>query len=170
MTTLTIQTPAITSTSGVFSCTALDAPLAVGQAVLITGTFSSGSITGYHPGATYFVVGTPTTTAFQLSATKGGAPVTTTVSTGAITGINVLALNKQAVIWGKNLSDCVDCVLAAKVAVAGGYDYTFLNIDTKDFNKADLIALVPNVKTVPQVFLDGVYVGGLKELKAKLKL
>jgi glutaredoxin len=36
------------------------------------------------------------------------------------------------------------------------------------YTKKDLIELVPHARSVPQIFLDGVYVGGLQELKQKL--
>jgi hypothetical protein len=84
-----VKNPQITSTTGVFSCDALIVAPTAGQPVKITGTFSSGSITGYTSGATYYVVGSPTTTAFQLSSTAGGGPITSTVSTGTITGIDI---------------------------------------------------------------------------------
>ena len=36
------------------------------------------------------------------------------------------------------------------------------------YTKKDLIDVVPHARSVPQIFLDGVYVGGLQELKRKL--
>lgn len=36
------------------------------------------------------------------------------------------------------------------------------------YTKKDLIEKVPNARSVPQIFLDGEYVGGLLELKQKL--
>jgi hypothetical protein len=85
----TLSTLAITSTTGVFSCSASSVTLTVGQPVVITGTFSAGSITGYTSGNTYYIIGNPSSTAFQLSATVGGSPVVTTTSGGTITGITV---------------------------------------------------------------------------------
>jgi len=85
----TLSTLAITSTTGVFSCATSSVTLTVGQPVVITGTFSAGSITGYTSGATYYIIGNPTSTAFQLSATLGGSAVTSTTSGGTITGITV---------------------------------------------------------------------------------
>jgi glutaredoxin len=36
------------------------------------------------------------------------------------------------------------------------------------YSKKDLIEKVPNARSVPQIFLDGEYVGGLQELKKRL--
>ena len=72
--------------SGYFTCTALAAGLAVGQPILITGTFGgTGSITGYVNPTTYYVIATTATTNFTLSATPGGTAITTT--TGTPTGL-----------------------------------------------------------------------------------
>ena len=38
------------------------------------------------------------------------------------------------------------------------------------YTKKDLIEKVPNARSVPQIFLDGEYVGGLPELKKRLAL
>lgn len=75
---------------------------------------------------------------------------------------------KHAVIWTQN--DCVEGILAAKVVLSQGYTYTFNNIDSKEFTKAELVAAVPDVKTVPQIFIDGVFVGGLKPLLTFFKI
>jgi hypothetical protein len=102
--TTTLSTLAITSTTGVFSCATLASPLVVGQTVTITGTFSAGSISGYSSGTVYYVIGSPTTTAFQLSATQGGTAVTSTTSGGTITGITVVA---SPTTWLLNYSQSV---------------------------------------------------------------
>ena len=76
----------ISGIAGQFSCTAT--VLDIDTAINISGAaFSSGSIVGYTNSKTYYVIATNGTTSFTLSATKGGPPVTTTVSTGTITGI-----------------------------------------------------------------------------------
>ena len=76
----------ISGTAGQFACSA--AVLDIDTAITITGTtFSSGSIVGYTSPKTYYVIATNGTTTFTLSETKGGPAVTTTVSTGTITGI-----------------------------------------------------------------------------------
>jgi hypothetical protein len=76
----------ISGTAGQFTCAA--AVLDIDTAITIAGaTFSSGSIVGYTNPTTYYVIATNGTTTFTLSETKGGEAITTTVSTGTITGI-----------------------------------------------------------------------------------
>jgi hypothetical protein len=82
-----LNVTSITGTTGVFGGTGFN--LSVGQTVTITGILSSGSIGGYVEGATYYVIGSPTSTAFQLSATYGGSPITTSVTSGTLTGVTV---------------------------------------------------------------------------------
>jgi glutaredoxin len=43
-------------------------------------------------------------------------------------------------------------------------------IDGSTYTKKDLIEKVPNARSVPQIFLDGEYVGGLQELKRKFAI
>ena len=78
-----LSTVVITGTAGQFSCAA--GTLAIGEAVTISGTFGgSGSISGYTStttSATYFIIATNNTTTFTLSATLGGAAITTTAGT-----------------------------------------------------------------------------------------
>jgi hypothetical protein len=68
---------AVTGTAGQMSCTA--DTIVVGQVVTVTGTLT-GSATGIAAG-TYYVVATNGTTTFTLSATAGGAGITTTAGT-----------------------------------------------------------------------------------------
>ena len=76
----TLSGVTITGTAGQFACTSTK--LQVGQQVQITGTFSgSGSISGYTSGVFYHIIATNGNTTFQLSATAGGTPLTTTAGT-----------------------------------------------------------------------------------------
>ena len=68
--------------SGYFTCSGFTAGFAVGQSILITGTIGgTGSITGYANPTTYYVIATTANTNFTLSATQGGAAITTTTGT-----------------------------------------------------------------------------------------
>jgi hypothetical protein len=70
---------------GNFTCTAVSQVLAIGQPVTISGTFTSGDISGYSNPTTYYIIAAgSTSTTFQLSATRNGAAVTTTASSGAV--------------------------------------------------------------------------------------
>lgn len=76
----TITGVSITGTAGQFACTSTN--LQVGQQVQIAGTFGgTGSITGYASGTFYHIIATNGNTTFQLSATAGGTPLTTTAGT-----------------------------------------------------------------------------------------
>jgi hypothetical protein len=121
--TTAITTPAITSTTGVFSCTALTTPLVVGQQVTISGTFSAGSISGYVSGTVYYVIGTPTTTAFQLSATQGGTAVTSTTSGATITGLTITA---SPTTWLTNYSQSVSSTTTSVVNTISNTNYLTL--------------------------------------------
>ena len=71
----------ITGTAGQFQCATLSG-LSVGQAIKVTGTLGgTGTISGYATGAVYYIIGTPTSTTFTLSATLGGSAITTTAGT-----------------------------------------------------------------------------------------
>lgn len=73
---------AVTGTAGQFSCTATT-NIAIGQTVVVEGTLT-GTATGIAAG-TYYVIATNTTSTFTLSATLGGAAITTTA--GSTTGL-----------------------------------------------------------------------------------
>ena len=61
--------------------------LVVGQKVTITGTFSTGSLSGYTSGSVYYITSTNGSTTFSLSTTPNGTNVVATASTGAISGL-----------------------------------------------------------------------------------
>ena len=61
--------------------------LVVGQKVTITGTFSTGSLSGYTSGAIYYITSTNGTTTFSLASTPTGANTIATASTGLISGL-----------------------------------------------------------------------------------
>ena len=70
----------IANTAGQFTSTS--AALAVGQAMLVAGTAAAnttGTISGYSNPSTYYVVATNGSTTFTLSATEGGAGLSTGV-------------------------------------------------------------------------------------------
>ena len=78
----TLSGVVITGTAGQFSCTASSVSLAIGQSLVISGTYGgTGSITGYTNPTTYYIIATNGSTTFTLSTTAGGAGVTTTAGT-----------------------------------------------------------------------------------------
>ena len=81
-TTTTLTGVSITGVGGTFACTAAGVTLYVGQPVVISGAFGgSGSISGYVNPTTYYIITTNGSTTFTLSASLGGAAVTTVAGT-----------------------------------------------------------------------------------------
>ncbi len=80
--TTALSSVVISGTGGTFTCAASPVTLYVGQPVVISGTFGgTGSISGYANPTTYYVIATNGSTTFTLSATLGGAAVTTVAGT-----------------------------------------------------------------------------------------
>lgn len=84
----------------------------------------------------------------------------------------------QAEIWTK--TNCPYCVKAKSLLEKNGvtYEEYIIGSDvTADKLKSgqhlrtreDLLSIVPNAKTVPQIWLNGNYVGGFTELEAFYK-
>ena len=67
----------------------------------------------------------------------------------------------KAIIWTK--TTCQFCVEAKKELTLRGIEYEERNIE-KNWTKAQLLEMVPNARTVPQIFIDNVYIGGYTEL------
>jgi hypothetical protein len=86
--------------------------LAAGMPVYITGSTSQGISAG-----TYFIIGSPTSTSIQLSATKGGVAITTT--TGTLSGLTFVlgVLNVTAVTGTLSVGQ----VLSGGSVTAGTY-------------------------------------------------
>ena len=62
---------------------------------------------------------------------------------------------------------CPQCTSAKQLLKIKGIEYEEKNI--ADGHKIqDLLALVPNAKTMPQIWLDDKHIGGYKELQEKL--
>jgi hypothetical protein len=70
---------AVTGVAGQCSCTSTTG-LYIGQTVAVSGT-STGTATGLTSGVTYFIIATNYATTFTLSASSGGAAITTTAGT-----------------------------------------------------------------------------------------
>lgn len=73
--------------------------------------------------------------------------------------------NSTAEVWSQ--SNCLGCVEAKRLLTAHGINYTEKMIGPDGFTKKDLLARVPDARSVPQIFIDGEYVGGLLELKKR---
>ena len=72
----------------------------------------------------------------------------------------------KAVVWSKPA--CPFCVKAKNLLKNKGIEYEEKNI-AEGYKIEDLLALVPNARTMPQIWLDGEHLGGYNQLEAKLK-
>ena len=71
----------------------------------------------------------------------------------------------KAVIWSK--PSCVYCDKAKQLMKVKGIEYEEKNI--ADGHKIqDLLELVPNARTMPQIWLNEEHIGGFFELEKKL--
>jgi glutaredoxin len=71
----------------------------------------------------------------------------------------------QAIVWSKY--HCSYCDQAKALLESKGIPFEERKIGD-GFTKEELLEAVPTARAVPQIFLDGEYVGGFPELKAKL--
>jgi len=71
----------------------------------------------------------------------------------------------KAIVWSKD--QCPYCVQAKALLESRGIEYEERNIND-GWDKEDLLAAVPNARTVPQIFLDEELVGGFTELRKRL--
>ena len=68
----------------------------------------------------------------------------------------------KAIVWSKN--QCPYCDQAKNLLTLKGIEYEERNIND-GWDKEDLMAAVPNARTVPQIFLDDQLIGGFTELR-----
>lgn len=72
----------------------------------------------------------------------------------------------KAVIWSK--PGCSFCEQAQKLLEMKGYQVDERKLGF-GWNREQLLESVPNAKSVPQIFVDGKYIGGFTELRAYLQ-
>jgi glutaredoxin len=75
-------------------------------------------------------------------------------------------LPKSAQVWSQ--SNCPACVEAKRLLDLHGIQIEERMLGINGYTKKELIEAVPHARSVPQIFVDGEYVGGLQELKRKL--
>lgn len=73
---------------------------------------------------------------------------------------------KSAQVWSQ--TNCPACTEAKRLLEARGVVIEERMLGINGYTKKDLIDKVPHARSVPQIFLDGEYIGGLQELKQKL--
>ena len=72
----------------------------------------------------------------------------------------------SAEVWSQ--TNCPACTEAKRLLEQRAIKYNECMIAVNGYTKKDLIAKVPNARSVPQIFLNGEYIGGLQELKREL--
>ena len=72
----------------------------------------------------------------------------------------------KAIVWSKDA--CPFCVQAKALLDSKGIDYEERNV-MHEWTKEQLLEAVPTARTLPQIFLDDVYVGGFTELRKQLQ-
>jgi glutaredoxin 3 len=77
-----------------------------------------------------------------------------------------MQINSKATIWSQ--TNCPACTQAKAVLNAANIP-TVVQMLGKDITKDEFFARLPGARSVPQVFIDGVHIGGLKELEDYLR-
>jgi glutaredoxin len=72
----------------------------------------------------------------------------------------------QAIVWSKDA--CPFCVQAKALLESRGIEFEERNVN-KDWTREQLLEVVPNARTLPQIFLDEAHIGGFTELRKHLQ-
>ena len=72
----------------------------------------------------------------------------------------------KAIVWSKE--NCPYCLQAKGLLKQKGIKFEERNV-SKDWTREQLLAAVPNARTLPQIFLDDKLVGGFTELRKHLQ-
>lgn len=71
----------------------------------------------------------------------------------------------KAVVWSK--LNCSHCDQAKNLLMQHGIEFEERRLE-EGWTKEQLLEAVPNARTMPQIFIDNVLIGGYQELRAKL--
>ena len=71
-------------------------------------------------------------------------------------------LNSKAVVWSQE--NCLACNQAKTLLEIKGIPYEVKMLG-ENATKQELLEAVPDARSVPQIFIDGKYIGGLSELR-----
>ena len=72
----------------------------------------------------------------------------------------------DAIVWSKD--GCTHCDQAKNLLKSKGINYEERNIMGDAWTKEQLLEAVPTARTLPQIFVDGNYIGGFTELRKYL--
>lgn len=74
--------------------------------------------------------------------------------------------SNKTIVWSQ--SNCAACEQAKALLDSRGIEYE-VKLLGENATKQELIEAVPHARSVPQIFLQGTYVGGLAELRNALR-
>ncbi len=73
----------------------------------------------------------------------------------------------KAIVWSK--PNCPQCEIAKTILNNNGFQIETRVVGNGFWTKEMLLEAVPTARSVPQIFIENHYVGGLTELKNKFK-
>jgi len=73
----------------------------------------------------------------------------------------------KAILWTKY--HCTCCDQAKSLLTRNGYEIEERKIGD-GYTKEELLEVVPNARTVPQIFINEEYIGGFNELQKRLAI
>ncbi len=79
---------------------------------------------------------------------------------------NKLKEVKETIVYGK--PNCPQCTMAKSLLESRGIEYVYVDITTTGKSAAEITGR-PDVRSLPQVYLDGRYIGGFNELFSELR-
>lgn len=75
-------------------------------------------------------------------------------------------LQHKAVVWSKN--NCIACASVKMMLGQRGYTVEERNIDGPHWTKEQLLEALPTARSVPQVFIDELHIGGIDNVRIYL--
>lgn len=75
-------------------------------------------------------------------------------------------LQHKAVVWSKN--NCIACASVKMMLGQRGYTVEERNIDGPQWTKEQLLEALPTARSVPQVFIDELHIGGIDNVRIYL--
>jgi glutaredoxin 3 len=71
--------------------------------------------------------------------------------------------DKKTIVWSRDM--CPYCDRAKALLKSSGITFEERNLSTGDWTKEQLLEVVPDARTVPQIFMHGTYVGTYTDLQ-----
>jgi len=75
---------------------------------------------------------------------------------------------EDIIIW--SVDNCSYCMMAKQLLEKSGYKYEDRNVDSDIWSMDQLLDIEPDIRTMPQIFMDGKHIGGFDDLDAYIYL